>query len=115
MRGADSLIAMRQRGIKPALGVLVHVSEGDWDDSSREQQFHARGAHSLWLRPTDARPDLRCVVGLDCVVFGDFGIPAEQVVRIAAACRAAGAREIAGFTSNAHGRFDEQVYPEEAA
>lgn len=112
MRGADSLIALRLRGLKPSLGVMVAVAHGDWDDGTREQPEHEVGAHRIWVRPDEPTPDLRCLHGLPVVVFGDIDVEEVDIRRVAEACEQAGAARLAAYTTNAHGRFDRLVYGE---
>lgn len=94
MRGQDRLLAMRKGRVIPN---LVFVETDDLDIRF-DRHFPPDPEHTLLLvEPTDSphRLDLRCLVGLVCVVGG---CNAQRVEDVTAACKRAGAaRVIANF------------------
>lgn len=92
MRGHEALVAMRRRGVRPA---MADISDGldklcawrDWPDWD--------GTAHIEIQPADSIPllDLRCLVGLFVFVWG---LDAERVHQLHDACMAAGARAVMG-------------------
>lgn len=99
MRGQEHLIAMRRGHRVPAEGVGIEVTpdRGMWPRSQEE----ADGSRvRLTVDPGESvdRLDLRCVVGLEVVVFAYSCEPCERAVRaLCAACVAAGAKVVIGL------------------
>jgi hypothetical protein len=95
MRGHDAIIAMRQRGKKPALVFLDLIRDFSpapmWRDWPEVQPAIA----TVWVQDSDApsRLDLRFLVGLSAVISGRDPERVEQLER--AAIEAGAARVIA--------------------
>lgn len=95
MRGTALLVALRQRGIHPAL-VTVDVDRTfpawywrDWPVERDSGPLNAR----IGVEPGEslARLDLRCVIGLTVQVSGD---DLERVQAVGRACEAAQAERV---------------------
>jgi hypothetical protein len=73
MRGHEPLIAMRRAGRRPALGALVRAGASDPNSDSLHWPDERPDAALLWVGERDDidRLDLRCLLGLKVVVFGD--------------------------------------------
>jgi hypothetical protein len=95
MRGHDAIIAMRQRGKKPALVFLDLCRDFSpapmWRDWPEVQPAIA----TVWVQDSDvpSRLDLRFLVGLNAVISGRDSERIEQLER--AAIEAGAARAIA--------------------
>jgi hypothetical protein len=68
-RGSAPLLAMRQAGQRPA--APVWITYGDFRDPDWWRWTHSADKPELLVRPEDPieRLDLRCVVGLNVVLF----------------------------------------------
>lgn len=100
MRGHESLMQARIRGIKPALGVLVMVDQRDPCGASVYQPHSDDGAHLVWVKPIDTHPDLRCVVGLKVVVWCPHEGDVAAVQRVCRQCIEAGALRVLGLETS---------------
>ena len=89
MRGAESLIAVRQQRRAPAL-VVVHLTAGDWPDCSDA------GFLQLDVDADFERQDWRPLVGLRAVVHGPTSRP-QSVIDACRQIEAAGAKSVLGF------------------
>ncbi len=96
MRGVSDLVAMRRRGFRPGLGVLIELHPTlppplDPDDMvAGGEVAHIEAAEDAVFD----RTDLRCLLGLRVLVAGDC----ERPVRAAAmAAVSAGAVEVNGI------------------
>lgn len=103
MRGQHDLIAMRCKGVIPN---LVFV-ETDGLDIRHDRLFPVDPEYLyLHIDPSEraSRLDLRCLVGLTCVVTG---CKAERVDDITAACTKAGSARVIAHTLEPmrHGEF----------
>ena len=91
MRGVQQLIAVRQRGLKPA-AVAVHVSDVG--------PCEAGEAMEIVVAPDEAidRLDLRCLVGLDVIVAAEVDDGYGRTVRaLCMAAVSAGAARVLGI------------------
>lgn len=89
MRGAESLVAMRLSGLKPAIVWMVDVT----DPKPSPMDLRFPQADHLYVGPTEkpALLDLRCVVGLT-VLLSSYS--EDRLVALLEACRAAGASRV---------------------
>ena len=93
MQGQAELIAMRQRGRRPA-AVNLHIA-AQWPC---KPGLFDMPAHEVFVTPAERpeRSDLRFLVGLDVFVTAPTG-EGECVQPWCAACVAAGAAQVIGF------------------
>lgn len=93
MLGHDAIIAMRQRGRKPALVYLDTMRDHSPVPSWRDWPEVAPAFPTVWVQPADvpSRLDLRFVFGLTVVVSGT---DADRVARLADAAHQAGALRV---------------------
>jgi hypothetical protein len=91
VRGAESLIALRRRGVRPPL-VNVHC-DAPQDRVMRFVRDAGCAGEVLEIAPDEAlhRIDLRCMVALSLIVGGS---DAHRVAAVGRACTAAGAKQV---------------------
>ena len=98
MRGIENIIAMRQRGVKPAVVWVEMLPMQQWakqltNKAGRYVDIHVDESDV----PSVQRADLRCLVGLQVMVNGPDN---ETTEKVAKACFDAGAKTVQAF------RFD---------
>ena len=95
MRGQDAIIALRQRGKKPALVFLDLMRDHQPDPMWRDWPEVQPAIPTVWVQDSDvpARLDLRFLVGLNAVITGRDPERVQQLER--AAIEAGAARVIA--------------------
>lgn len=95
MRGHEAIIALRQRGKKPALVFLDLIRDHAPDPMWRDWPGVQPAIATVWVQDSDvpARLDLRFVIGLPVVVKGRDPERVQQLER--AAIEAGAARVVA--------------------
>jgi hypothetical protein len=103
VRGAESLIALRRRGVRPPI-VNVHC-DAPQDRVMRFVRDAGNAGEQLEIAPDEAlhRIDMRCMVGLSLIVGGS---DAGRVAAVSRACAAAGARQVIAVHHRITGRGD---------
>jgi len=95
MRGVDNIVAMRKRGLKPAVVWVEMLPMLRW---ARELTRQAGRYVDIHVDPSDVpaiqRADLRCLVGLRVMVNGPDDDSTEKVAK---ACFEAGATNVQAF------------------
>ena len=89
MRGHEPLIAMRLSGSVPDC-VWIDTDPDQlqrWRDWDKRKNSHAQ----IQIEDGDTRPDMRCVTGLKCYIFGTT---ARRVFAVRDACIAVGAKRV---------------------
>lgn len=97
MRGQDAIIAMRQRGKKPALVFLDLLRDHQPDPMWRDWPGVQPAIATVWVQDSDApaRLDLRFLLGLNTVITGR---DAERVQQLEQAAIEAGAARVIAVT-----------------